>query len=125
MQERLLDAQAVLKQCTPSIELLFKPIKLRDRFHYTILRRLPVRQKIRLSTISFETAEEAKSLKSKLEYAEKLVSNQLATQTDVLKVGTPVSKKFNDISFNGDVTCIKNNLYHIVYDDGDGKYVSK
>ena len=43
----------------------------------------------------------------------------------VLKVGTPVSKKFDDTPFNGDVTCIKNNLYHIVYDDGDGKCFSK
>ena len=42
----------------------------------------------------------------------------------VLKVGTPVSKKFDGTPFNGDVTCIKNNLYHIVYDDGDGKCFS-
>ena len=79
MHERLLDAQAVLKLCTPPIELSFKPIEMHGRFHY-LIRRSHERQ-TRLSAISFDTVEEAESLKSNLDYAEQLVSTQLATQT--------------------------------------------
>ena len=80
MHERLLDAQAVLKLCTPPIELSFKPIEMQGRFHY-LIRRSHERRTTRLSAISFDTVEEAESLKSKLDYAEQLVSTQLATQT--------------------------------------------
>ena len=52
---------------------------MHGRFHY-LIRRSHERQ-TRLSAISFDTVEEAESLKSKLDYAEQLVSTQLATQT--------------------------------------------
>ena len=64
MHERLLDAQAVLKLCTPPIELSFKPIEMQGRFHY-LIRRSHERRTTRLSAISFDTVEEAESLKSK------------------------------------------------------------
>ena len=124
MQKRLLDVQSALKSCTPPIELSFKPInnnRKNGRFHYTIRHVSHGKQQCqtRLSALSFDTLEQAESLKSKLMYAEQLLSSQ--TETRVLKVGTPVLKEFNNKPFYGDVTCIKNNLYHVVYDDEDGK----
>ena len=80
MQERLLDSQAALKLCKPPITLSFKPTELRGRFYYTIRRANHGKQQCqtRLSAVSFDTLEQAKSLKSKVMYAEQLISSQLA-----------------------------------------------
>ena len=80
MRERLLDAEAVLKLCNPSIKLSFKPIKKHGRFHYLVRRDHGSKQQTRFSSKSFDTIREAESLKSKVDYAECLVSTQLAVQ---------------------------------------------
>ena len=37
--------------------------------------------------------------------------------------GTPIAKKFTDQWYYGEVTRIEDPFYHVVYDDGDGKYL--
>ena len=77
MHERLLDAQAVLKVCTPPIELSFKPIKRHGRHHYLIRHGHGSERQTRLIAMSFDTIGEAESLKSKLNYTQQLISIQL------------------------------------------------